>query len=88
MTTHPAFLARMLSGARNYAEANKSDPFCLAVAMSQIRNGICGIHPETGAAAYYDAKPVQDERRLPPGMTFSDGRTTYQATAWRSMVRP
>lgn len=73
-------LLRMIDGARNYAAAEKSDPFALDRAMTHIRTGIAGITPN-GEDAFYKAEPHQEERLTP------DGRP-YMATVYRNIQRP
>lgn len=70
---------RMFEGARNYALAEKSDPFAFARAMSHTLNGIANIH--NGEDAFYQADPYQETRVLP------DGRE-YNVTAYRNVKRP
>lgn len=78
--------ARMVAGARRYAEADKSDPFALRRALAHIRSGVATLG-ENGELPY-DATPATETRKLPPGYMFSDGGTEYPATVFKSVVRP
>lgn len=85
---------RQVAGAKRYAEANRSDPFALNVALSHIKNGICdprpALHakdPDAGKEAHYDATPISVKRRLAPGLEFSNGTNEYHVTEHKNMVR-
>ena len=55
--------ARILAGARAYAEFDKSDPFTLARALCHIRQGLCGAvteGPDKGGAGHYEATRIND----------------------------
>jgi hypothetical protein len=73
-------MERMLEGARNYAAADRTDPFAYARALTHIRTGIAGL-THTGEDGFYKADPYTEERYLP------DGRP-YQATVYRNLQRP
>ncbi len=83
MTT-PTIHPNILAGARRWALANKSDPFALATALADARNGISQLTLDDGRKAYYDAVPKVKEHRV-----VVDGKEIrYHATVWRDMVRP
>jgi hypothetical protein len=71
---------RMFEGARNYAAAEKSDPFALARALTHIRTGIAGI-TQHGEDAFYKADAFQEER---PSL----GGGSHTVTVYRNMQRP
>lgn len=67
---------RLIDGARNYAKADKSDPFALNRALAHIRVGIGGSDGAlVGTDNSYNAEPRQVKRKLPEGVFFSDGKT-------------
>lgn len=74
------FQRRMLEGAKNYALADKSDPFAFNRAMTHVGNRIAGRTPN-GEDAFYTAEPASETRQLP------DGRE-YQVTVYHNMARP
>jgi len=89
---------RMIDGAVRYAQADRSDPFTLARAMSQIENGGCSprsercsmygkTHTPTNGSAYFNADTHRESRRL-EGHQFEDGTDTFFVTAYRNLVRP
>ena len=80
-------LARQLQGARNYAAADRSDPFALSRALAHIRCGITA-NGDKGEDNAYGADRATETRKLAPGDHFSDGSTEYQVTAWRNVRRP
>lgn len=71
---------RMLEGARNYAAADRSDPFAYSRAITHIRTGIADIS-QGGEDRFYSAEPFTEQRVLPDG-------TTYSATAYKNIRRP
>lgn len=74
----------MLNGARNYALADRSDPFAYSRAMSHLKSGIAGYRFDeiTGerSNAYYDASPRIETRKA------SD--VEYHATTYDNVKRP
>lgn len=76
--------ARRVAGARRYAEADRSDPFAFARAMTHLSNGIAA-YGKKGEEQFYDAVETQETRVLPA----ADGkRVEYQATVYTNRVRP
>ena len=73
---------RMERGARNYALADRSDPFAYSRAMSHIDLGICTD------GATYEATPTQEMRKLPDGNALSNGEAEYAVTVYRDVRRP
>ena len=72
----------LVAGAHHWAQANRSDPFALDVALSHVDNGICD---DTG---FFDATPHKVKRHLPEGVTLSDRDTTFLVTEYKNMKRP
>jgi len=70
----------MIKGARDYALADKSDPFAYNRAMSHTMNGIASYLGQSGPG-YYEAEAYQEERRLLDG-------TKYHVTAYKNVKRP
>lgn len=63
----------MIDGAHRYAEANKSDPFALARALTHIRVGIAEYAVgKEGGPGYYDA---------------TEDRNEYGQKIWRNVGR-
>ena len=71
----------ILEGARNWAAANKSDPFSYATAISEALSGVSSLVNETGQVAFYNAEPAIEMRRTPEG-------EDYPVTIYRNLVRP
>ncbi len=90
---------RMIAGAKRYAAADRSDPFALCVAMSQINNGIAGIRssdsdmygrgkgPKAGDA-FFSVDSKRETMELAPGLEFSDGSRKWFEIGYRNQVRP
>lgn len=73
--------ALMVLAAARYADANKSDPFAMARAMTHINNGIAEYATGRDATpGYYDAEEGVETRMLPDG-------TAYQATIYKNVAR-
>jgi hypothetical protein len=72
---------RRIEAAKRYAQADRSDPFAYARAMTHISNGIAAHFTGQGKESFYDADKAQETRKLP------DGRE-YQATIYKNVVRP
>lgn len=82
MTVNANRQARMIEGARNYAAADKNDPFALARALTHVRLGLCDRDAKNDDASYQaEAYTVQRPHPLNPG-------TTFPATEWKNRVRP
>lgn len=84
-------LAKMTEGARNYAAADRSDPFAFNRAMSHIHNGIAGFtYNKDGSRndAYYKADKIKEKRRVHNGQTFSDGTVEFTVESYINMQRP
>lgn len=73
---------RFIAGARMYAKSDKSNPFALATALSQIKNGIVDNE------AMFDAEVSKETRTLPKGVTLSNGDTSFQITVFKNTKRP
>ncbi len=73
--------------ARDWADANKSDPFAYSVALSHFNNGICS-NTKDGDPGVYHAEAYAVERHLPKGMALSNGDTKFTATEFKNMKRP
>lgn len=61
---------RMMTGARNYAAFDNSDPFAYSRAVSHILSGVAGIRPalgprdpRAGEDAFYSADPVIEDHK-------------------------
>ena len=78
---------RWTEAAKRYADADRSDPFTFARAMTHIRTGIVGFK-DRGGEAIYSADEHMETRQLPAGMKFSNGDTEYQVRAYRNITRP
>ena len=76
---------RMLDGARNYANADKSDPFAYSRATAHLKCGVASPSADKGQAAFYDAEPYEGVRKV-----YRDGVEIgeVKATLYRGMVRP
>lgn len=72
---------RLNEGAKNYALADKSDPFAYNRAMTHVNNGISTVNGE----AYYQAEPYKEERTL----VKTDGsKENYFVDAYKNIKRP
>jgi len=84
--------ARKVEGAKQFARAQRSDPFAFARAMAHIRIGICEPYHDNRKRKMvdcnYEAKPTTVTRPLPEGVTFADGSDTYEVLEYTNMVRP
>lgn len=78
---------RYIESARRFAAADRSDPFAFSRAMTHIDNGICSALGD-GMDAIYDATETTETRKLPDGITLSDGSREFQVAAYRNVVRP
>ena len=79
---------RYVQGAIDYAEADKSDPFARARALSHVYNGLARPRQLPNGdreECYYSARKNTEVRRLPAGTTFSDGSDTYESQVWRDV---
>lgn len=79
---------RLINGARNYALADRSDPFAFARCMTHVNNGIASIGSgRDGEDHCYSAEAYQEKRSLPrkPDGTPGD---IYEVTAYKTMRRP
>jgi len=65
MTALKKLNARMLDGARNYAAADRSDPFAFARCIAHIKCGIASVGE--GKDQYYDATPTPTTRPVMMG---------------------
>lgn len=78
-----------LAGARNYAAADRSDPFAFARMMTHIDNGIVSFGLKDGDAIY-SAEPYKETRHLP--ITVVNGKEiggeAYTVTCYKTMRRP
>lgn len=77
---------KLVDGARNYAAADKSDPFAFARAMTPVNNGIAqiaiGEHGEKPLC--YEAEQFAETRSYE-----MDGRTVeYTVPAYKNIARP
>ena len=70
----------MLSGAKNYAAADRSDPFAFDRAMAHIEQGIVGVLQD-GTDAMYSADAFSEERIAADGKPFT-------ITVYRNVQRP
>lgn len=73
---------RLVEGARNYAMADKSDPFCFARAMTHLNQGVVGYDAD-GNEAIYTADAATEMRPSPMG-----DNTNYPVTVYRNVKRP
>lgn len=66
----------MMAGAYAYAQADKSDPFAYARAVSHINNGVATPGSSYGAERYMEMRtmPITGEK--------------YQVEAYKNVVRP
>ncbi len=72
---------------KDWAAANKSDPFAFNVAMSHHNNGISG-YDDKGDYRGYEADAYTVERHLPDGLVLSNGSTSYPVREYRNVKRP
>lgn len=72
---------RLMDGARNYALADRSDPFAYARIMTHVGNGIASIGAKDDDDRIYSAEPYRETRHLPDGTAFS-------VTCYKTMRRP
>lgn len=79
---------KAITSARNYAAADRTDPFTFARCMTHINNGIVGHRPDKdGHMAMYSADEFWETRHLENGY-FSDGSREYQVRGWKNISRP
>jgi hypothetical protein len=76
---------RINEAAKRYAEADRTDPFAYARAMAHIRNGIADV--DSDGNPHYDATEVKEQQQLPPGITLSNGDTSFEVTRYRNIKR-
>lgn len=76
---------RMLEGAKNYAAADRSDPFAFARAIAHIKNGVASINNANQNAGYYNAEPYKGKREIVQnGVVIGEVDTIL----YRTIVRP
>lgn len=77
--------ARMIHGAINYANADRSDPFAFARAIAHIKCGVASVNNATQQKGYYDAEPYEGTREVvKDGIKIGEVKTTL----YRGVVRP
>lgn len=90
----------MLEAAKNYARADKSDPFAYARALAHIKSGVATsaraakardnkwntqLVREPAHSAFWDAMPSHEERSY---RDLDDYLHEYTATTYSGRVRP
>lgn len=75
---------RHLQGIRNFAAADRSDPFTFQRAMAHLRAGILSNNA-AGDPAWYNADPFQVERSY---IGYDGEPKTYHATEYKNLQRP
>lgn len=84
--------ARKVDGAKQFARAQRSDPFAFSRAMSHIKTGLCEPYYDEKRhkwmECYYNAKPATVTRPLPDGVAFSNGSDTFEVLEYHDQVRP
>ena len=74
----------MIDAASRFAQADRSDPFAMARAITHMKNGIASPSNDKGQVAYYDAEQIVEHREF-----THDGRTVkYTVPAFIGLVRP
>ena len=71
----------ILSAAKRWAAANRSDPFAFSTAVAHARSGISSMSNEKGLSGYYDAEEYVEKRLTPDGDEFF-------VTMYKNMIRP
>ena len=72
---------------RNYADANKSDPFAYSRAMTHTLNGLCD-NLSSAEDCRYKAEPVLETRIFPVASPLYPNGQTYTVTVYRNIQRP
>ncbi len=78
---HSTYRARQIEGARNYAAADKSDPFAFNRCMTHILNGVADYRTDPVADANYSATPTQVMAKTEKG-------EEYPVTVYTQRRRP
>lgn len=87
MTKQPKIRPEYLEGLRNYAAADRSDPFTYSRGLAHLRSGAAGfrqgkgLYHNAGEPAFYSAQPADEERT-------TAGGEDYTVTVYRNIQRP
>lgn len=87
--------SQMIEAARQYAKADRTDPFAFNRAMSHVNNGVASFRrpaSERGAAfevsqgdGYYKATPYREARTL---VGYDGKPSTYDVVRYNNVSRP
>lgn len=74
----------LVEHAKNWAAANKSDPFAFATALSEIRHGISTHATPDGKPGHHQAEADLETREY----TMNGRSVEYKAVVYKNLARP